>query len=74
MDQTRLNIESMLSIVLPTNFEKYETEMQTLLVEYLSQLNSIEKKAYMIAKDHLGSSFNIAKSNGFCNWKKENKK
>ena len=74
MAQTRLNLETTLSLVLPTNFENYDTELQTLLITYLSQLGSIEKKAYMIAKDHLGSSFNIIKSNGFCDWKKENKR
>ena len=72
--EARLKLETTLSLVLPTNFEKYDTEMQTLLIAYLSQLGSIEKQAYMIAKDHLGSSFNIAKSNGFCDWKKEHKK
>ena len=74
MAESRLNLESTLSLVLPANFENYETELQSLLVAYLSQLGSIEKKAYMIAKDHLGSSFNIVKSNGFCDWKKEHKK
>ena len=72
--ETRLKLETTLSLVLPTNFEKYDTEMQSLLIAYLSQLGSIEKQAYMIAKDHLGSSFNIVKSNGFCDWKKEHKK
>ncbi len=74
MAENRVNLESKLSLVLPTNFENYDTDLQTLLIAYLSQLGSIEKKAYMIAKDHLGSSFNIVKSNGFCDWKKENKR
>jgi hypothetical protein len=32
-------------------------------------MNESQKKAYLIAKDHLGSSFNILKSNGFSEWK-----
>lgn len=58
---------------LPDNFESYDTKLQSNIIEYLAQLNSIEKKAYKIAKEHLGSSFNIVKSNGFCDWFKENK-
>jgi hypothetical protein len=30
--------------------------------------NEQQKKAYVIAYDHLGSSFNIYKSNGFKEW------
>ena len=44
------------------------------VIEYLSQLDPIEQKACKIAKEHLGSSFNIVKSNGYCDWLKENKK
>jgi hypothetical protein len=29
---------------------------------------------YLIAKDHLGSSFNILKSNGYKEWKNKNNK
>ena len=58
---------------LPDNFESYDTKLQSNIIEYLAQLNSIEKKAYKIAKEHLGSSFNVVKSNGFCDWLKENK-
>lgn len=54
---------------LPNQFEKYEETIQILIKEYLLQLNSIEKKAYTIAKSHLGSSFNLVKSNGYINWK-----
>jgi hypothetical protein len=60
-------------IKLPDNFESYHTNLQSSIIEYLSQLNPIEKKAYKIAKEHLGSSFNIVKSNGYCDWIKEHK-
>jgi len=36
---------------------------------YIAQLDDIQKKAYLIAKKHLGTSFNIYKSNGFKEWK-----
>jgi competence protein ComGC len=39
--------------------------------EYLKTLSEKERKAYEIAKDHLGSSFDLVKSNGFLKWKKE---
>ena len=38
--------------------------------EYIDSLDSKEKKAYNIAKDHLGYSFDLIKSNGFIEWKK----
>jgi len=41
--------------------------------EYIKSLNEIEKKGYLIAKSHLGSSFSLKKSIGFKQWKKENK-
>ena len=44
------------------------------LVEiYMDQLEPIQRKALDIAKNHLGTSFNISKSNGFVEWKKKNK-
>jgi hypothetical protein len=43
-------------------------------MDYLSQLTEIQKQAYLIAKDHLGSSFNIIKSNGYIQWKKNKSK
>ena len=45
-----------------------------LVNEYLSSLNAQEKKTLEIAKDHLGTSFNIKKSIGYITWKtkKEN--
>ena len=38
--------------------------------EYVKQLNEKEKMALNIAKEHLGSSFNLEKSIGFLQWKK----
>ena len=41
--------------------------------EYIKSLNAQEKQALEIAKDHLGSSFNITKSIGFIKWKEKTK-
>lgn len=35
---------------------------------YTNQLSSIEKMALVIAEEHLGTSFNLQKSNGFIEW------
>jgi hypothetical protein len=39
--------------------------------QYLAQLDDIQKKAHDIAKQHLGTSYNIAKSNGYMDWLKQ---
>ena len=35
---------------------------------YISQMSPFEMSAYRIAKSHLGTSFNLRKSNGFLKW------
>jgi hypothetical protein len=35
---------------------------------YISQMSPFEMSAYRIAKSHLGTSFNLKKSNGFLKW------
>ena len=46
---------------------------QEIIDKYLETLNYIEKIALQIAKEDLGTSFNIEKSIGFLNWIKKNK-
>lgn len=46
----------------------YPIEKQREIFEYLSQLDEHNRKAYDIAYCHLGTSFNIARSNGFKAW------
>ena len=58
---------------LPNNFQNYDQETQDLIINYLKYLNAIDRQAYTIGKKHLGKSFNVVKSNGFLNWKKNNK-
>jgi hypothetical protein len=48
-----------------------EEEQSNQIKEYLISLTEKEKKAYEIAKSHLGMSFQIEKSVGFLKWKKE---
>jgi hypothetical protein len=43
---------------------------EQLVEQYLQEMNNLEKQAYDIARSHLGTSFNILKSNGFIQWKK----
>lgn len=49
--------------------EKTEKQMEE---EYIKSLTEREYKAYMIAKSHLGSSFDLQKSIGYIAWKKIN--
>jgi len=42
--------------------------------EYLEQLSEKERLACIIAKDHLGSSFNILRSVGYLEWKAKTSK
>lgn len=37
---------------------------------YIQSLSEREYKAYLIAKSHLGSSFDLEKSIGYMDWKK----
>ena len=48
-------------------------DIETLIDNYISQLNDIEKKVLTIAKEHLETSFSIEKSIGFKQWLKNNK-
>lgn len=56
------------SELIDINIEKYSTEDHLKIKDYIFQLNKIQKKALIIAYQHLGSSFNIVKSNGYKEW------
>lgn len=47
-------------------------ESENLMNEYELQLTDMQKKAYLIAIDHLKTTFNVERSNGFTEWKKLN--
>jgi coenzyme F420-reducing hydrogenase delta subunit len=48
----------------------YSAPEQNLVVNYLKKFGPKEKKAFAIAKQHLGTSFHILKSTGYNEWKK----
>jgi len=60
-----------LNIPIPSIVHSYDDNKQKEIYEYLTNLikDEQQKKAYAIAFEHLGSSFNIYKSNGFKEWK-----
>jgi hypothetical protein len=60
-----------LNIPIPDVVHSYDENKQKEILEYLLHMeqNETQKKAYLIAFHHLGSSFNIYKSNGFKEWK-----
>jgi len=58
-----------LNIPLPELINSYPIDKQIEIYNYLKDIDEQNKKAYLIALDHLGSSFNIYKSNGFKEWK-----
>ena len=62
-----------LKLGIPENICNYSIETQNLIYNYLLQLNELEKKAYMIAFNHLGTSFHITRSTGYMEWLKKEK-
>lgn len=64
---------SQINLPIPEIINAYPVSHQQEICEYLQQLNENDKKAYLIAFHHLGSSFNIYKSNGFKEWKQSKK-
>lgn len=59
---------SILNMKISALIKTYPIERQREIHEYLSSLDVIHRKGYDIAYDHLGTSFNIARSNGFKTW------
>jgi hypothetical protein len=58
------------SIVIGKNNNDNRKELTELEQLYVNSLDEKERKAYEIAKSHLGTTFNIIRSNGFIEWKK----
>ena len=48
-----------------------DDQTDKLIKEYISTLTEKEYKAYKIAESHLGSSFDLVKSNGYLKWLKQ---
>ena len=58
-----------LNLPIPEILKTYTIEKKREIFEYLSELTDIEKVGYKIAFNHLESSFDICRSNGFKEWK-----
>lgn len=65
-------MSGVVNIELPNNFDTFSPEIQENILSYIDTLNPVELKAYHIAKSHLGTSFNILRSNGYVEWMKSN--
>jgi len=52
--------------IMPPAFDVYDQETQGYVMEYIGSLDAIQYKAYLIAMDHLKSSFDLIRSNGYC--------
>jgi hypothetical protein len=61
---------STLKLSIPESILTLSSEKQHLVYLYLEQLNDFDRKAYSIAKNHLGTSFDILRSNGYISWLK----
>jgi hypothetical protein len=62
-----INFDS-LNIKISDIVKKYPIKQQNEIFEYLNGLDEHNRNAYKIAYNHLGTSFNIARSNGFKEW------
>lgn len=47
------------------------TEWRETIKSYFKSMSDMQKKTFLIAKNHLGTSFNIFKSNGFVSFEKQ---
>jgi hypothetical protein len=59
-----------LNLTIPKSTMLYSIDQQKEMFQYLLEMNENERIAYEIAVNHLESSFNIYRSNGFIEWKK----
>ena len=57
-----------LQLPIPEIVYTYSKEKQQTIFNYLQQMDEHNKKGYVIASNHLGTSFNICKSNGYKEW------
>jgi hypothetical protein len=64
---------SSLNVKISDNVKAYSPEKQQEIFQYLSEMDEINRQAYNIAFYHLGSSFDVLRSNGFKEWKNSKK-
>ncbi len=68
-EQIAINFE-ILNLPIPSTVKTYSKEKQQDIFNYLQEMDDHNRKAYIIAQNHLGTSFNIHKSNGYKDWLK----
>ena len=75
MTDQQVNFE-ILNLPIPATVKTYSNEKQQEIFNYLEEMDDHNRKGYIIAQNHLGTSFNIYKSNGYKEWqnKIKNKK
>ena len=64
---------SLLNVKISDNVKAYPLEKQQEIFQYLSEMDEINRQAYNIAFNHLESSFDILRSNGYKEWKNSKK-
>ena len=64
---------SSLNVKISDNVKAYSPKKQQEIFQYLSEMDEINRQAYNIAFNHLESSFDILRSNGFKEWKNSKK-
>ena len=62
-----------LDIPIPKYIYMLSEDVQKNVYEYLTSMDYFQKNAYLIAYNHLGTSFNILLSNGYMLWIKDKK-
>jgi hypothetical protein len=63
----------LLNLPVPDIVKTYSNEKKRETFDYLNDMTDIEKVGYRIAFNHLESSFDIYRSNGFKHWKEKSK-
>lgn len=51
--------------------ENSPVEWREKIKSYFESMNDLQKQTFLIAKNHLGTSFTIYKSNGFVDYEKQ---
>ena len=70
--KTKIKVRKKVKKKIKKEEDKKEITIDDLKKNYINSMDEKEKIAYKIAKEHLGSSFNIEKSIGFQKWLKKN--
>ena len=69
MNQNSMN-KNEIDNLLPANLAEYSESDQILVRGYIDSFDETQRKAYLLAREHLGTSFHITRSNGFKSWAK----